>query len=324
MSVYPEVSGDKTTFAVSDREPKWFSAGHRVPDGASTLEAMQAAHLTDWAVRLEPINFSGRTSLIRHEVQRTNPFDGGVDTIGDVGARYNIFQNEQAFLFADELLHGAGQWDALGAIKGGATVFGAMKLTDGLPGVRDEAIGRYLILHTSHDGSSNLSVSIVPIRMRCTNALGLTLKGAKQTFKVRHSASMSGRVAEAREVLELSDIYFDAFSASMAKLIDETITINDAVKIVQAVHPLKSDAQNAVTRNDERIDAIMSIYNGPTCENVNGTRWGILNAITEELDWYRRPQNTKAGVENMDAAYMGLSGTHSADKNRAFAIVSAF
>ena len=68
----------------------------------------------------------------------------------------------------------------------------------------------------------------------------------------------------------------------------------------------------------------MSIYNGPTCENVNDTRWGILNAITEELDWYRRPQNTPTGVENMDAAYMGLSGTHSADKDRAFAIVSAF
>ena len=324
MSVYPEASGNETTFALSDREPKWFSAGHRVPDGASTLEAMQAAHLTDWDVRLEPINFGGRTSLVRHEVQRTNPFDGGVDTIGIVGDRYSVFQNEQAFVFADELLHGAGQWDALGAIKGGAVVFGAIKLTDDLPGVRDEHIGKYIVLHTSHDGSSNLSVSIVPIRMRCTNALGLTIKGAKQTFKVRHSASMSGRVAEAREVLGLSELYYDAFSDSMHKLIDETITVNEAVKIVQAVHPLKSDAQNAVTRNDERIDTIMSIYNGPTCENVNGTRWGILNAITEELDWYRRPQNTKAGVENMDAAYMGLSGTHSADKDRAFAIVSAF
>lgn len=324
MSVYPEVSGDKTTFAVSDREPKWFSAGHRVPDGASTLEAMQAAHLTDWAVRLEPIIFGGRTSLVRHEVQRTNPFDGGVDTIGVVGDRYNVFQNEQAFVFADELLHGAGQWDALGAIKGGAVVFGAIKLTDDLPGVRDEQIGKYIILHTSHDGSSNLSVSIVPIRMRCTNALGLTIKGAKQTFKVRHSASMSGRVAEAREVLGLSELYYDAFSASMHKLIDETITINEAVKIVQAVYQLKSYAPNAVTRNDARIDAIMSIYNGPTCDNVKDTKWGILNAITEELDWYRRPQNTPTGIENMDAAYMGLSGTHSADKDRAFAIVSAF
>ena len=323
MSVYPEVSGDKTTFAVSDREPKWFSAGHRVPDGASTLEAMQAAHLTDWAVRLEPIVFGGRTSLIRHEVQRTNPLDGGVDTIGIVGGRYNIFQNEQAFLFADELLHGAGQWDALGAIKGGATVFGAMKLTDGLPGIRDE-IGRYIILHTSHDGSSNLSVSIVPIRMRCTNALGLTIKDAKQTFKVRHSASMSGRVAEAREVLELSDIYFDAFSASMAKLIDETVTLTEAVRIVEAVYPLKSDAPNAVTRWEDRVQNIIGIYNGETCENIHGTKWGVFNAITEELDWYRRPQNTEAGVENMDAAYMGLSGTHSADKDRAFAIVSAF
>ena len=152
MSVYPETLGTETTFATSDREPRWFSAGNRVPAGASTLEAMAAAHLTGWDVRLEPVQFTGRSNIVRHEVIRTNPLDGGIDTIGIVGDRYNVVSNEAAFSFADDLLHGAGEWDALGAINGGATVFGVMHLTGDIPSIRDEQIGQYLIMRTSHDG----------------------------------------------------------------------------------------------------------------------------------------------------------------------------
>ena len=324
MSVYPETLCDKTTFATSEREPRWFSSGHRVPAGASTLEAMAAAHLTGWDVRLEPVQFTGRSDIVRHEVIRTNPFDGGVDTIGIVGDRYNVVSNEEAFSFADDLLHGAGEWDALGAINGGATVFGAMHLTGDIPSIRDEQIGQYLIMRTSHDGSSNLSVSIVPLRMRCTNTLGVTIKGADQTFKIRHSSSINGRMEEARQVLGLSQIYFDAFSANMAKLIYETVTLTEAVRIVEAVYPLKSDAPNAVTRWEDRVQNIIGIYNGETCENIHGTKWGIFNAITEELDWYRKPQNTPTGVENLDAGYMGFLPRVQALKDNALAVVSAF
>lgn len=324
MNVYPETMCSETTFATSEREPRWFSAGHRVPAGASTLDAMDAAHLTGWDVRLEPVQFSGRSNLVRHEVIRTNPFDGGVDTIGIVGDRYNVVSNESAFAFADDLLHGAGEWDALGAINGGATVFGAMHLTDDIPSIRDEQIGQYLIMRTSHDGSSNLSVSIVPLRMRCTNALGVTIKGADQTFKIRHSSSVNGRMEEARQVLGISQIYFDAFSASMAKLIDETVTLTEAVRIVEAVYPLKSGAPNAVTRWEDRVQNIIGIYNGETCENIHGTKWGVFNAITEELDWHRKAQNTPSGVENLDAGYMGFLPRVQALKDNAMAVVSAF
>ena len=315
MSVYAETAADgRTTFALAERAPQWYNMGERVPEGSTTQDMLDIAHLSNWGVKLDELVTSGRSHVERFEVNRTNPFDGLKDTLGIVGSRYRVFQNEELFAFGDNLLHG-GEWEAAGAIKNGTVVFGAMKLNGDLYLGHDDAVERHLLLYTSHDGSSNISASIVALRMRCTNSLNLALRSAKQTFKVRHSSSMEGRVAEAREVLGLANVYFDEFSAEMNKLIDAQITLDEAVDIVKRVYPEpEADKKGALTRWDNKIDDIVGIYNSESCENVYGTRYGIMNAMTERLDWLRTPRG--GNMENMYAAASGFDPVINAEKNR--------
>lgn len=300
----------------SDRKARWMNMGPALPSGISTYDAMTIAGLANWNVRLEPTISHGRTYLEQYDVVIDSPDDGELETIGRVGKRYNVFSNEEAFSFADQIMeqHPGARWEALGDLKHRSRVFGAMRLDDLQLG-HDDWIGKYLIIHTSHDGSSNLSVSIAPLRWRCTNSLGFALRNAKQTFKIRHSASMAGRVQEARETLAISGAYFDAFSHEMNRLIDAQITMDEARAIVERVYPEPdADKKAAVTRWDNKMDEIFGIYNGETVENIHGTRFGILNAMTERLDWFRSSRTGE--VENLDAAFAGFDNFVVNEKNR--------
>lgn len=300
----------------SERRARWLNLGPELPENASTAEAMHVAGLTNWDVRLEPTPSFGRCHFEQFDVVRTNPQDQLPDTIGRVGSRYRVFQNEELFGFADNIMeiHGGARWEALGDIKFGSRVFGAMRLDDLQLG-HDDWIGKYLIVHTSHDGSSNISFSITGLRWRCTNSLQFGLRNAKQSFKIRHSASAEGRVAEAREALGLANIYFDAFSNEMNKLIEQQITIDEARKIVERVYPEPDLAKaGAHTRWEHKMDDIFGIYNGETVENVHGTRYGIMQAMTERLDWLRNPRG--GNMENIDAAFAGFDNAISNEKDR--------
>ena len=41
---YPETDGVRTTLALAEREPQWYSIADRVPEGASTAEMLAAGH----------------------------------------------------------------------------------------------------------------------------------------------------------------------------------------------------------------------------------------------------------------------------------------
>lgn len=306
----------------SERRARWMNLGPELPENASTSEAMAIAGLANWNVRLEPTISHGRTHLEQYDVVIDSPDDGELETIGRVGKVYNVFSNEDAFAFADNIMDqfpGA-RWEALGDLKHRSRVFGAMRLDDLKLG-HDDWIGKYLLIHTSHDGSSNLSVSITPLRWRCTNSLGLALRHAKQSFKIRHSSSMEGRVQEAREALAISSAYFDAFSHEMNQLIDAQITMDEARAIVERVYPEPDLAKaGAHTRWDNKMDEIFSIYNGETVENIHGTRFGIMNAMTERLDWFR--QSRTGEIENLDAAFAGFDNFVTNEKDRILQAVS--
>jgi len=302
------------------RSARWMSLGPSIPEGTSTADAMAIAGLSDWDVRLEPTPSFGRCHFEQFDVVRTNPVDKLPDTIGRVGSRYHTFQNEELFAFADNILHGGAVWEALGDLKFGSRVFGAMRLDGQITLGKGDTVNKYLIIHTSHDGSSNISVSVTGLRYACTNSLQFGLRHAKQSFKIRHSASVEGRVAEAREALGLASVYFDEFSAEMNALIDSQITLDNARDIIEAVYPEPELAKaGAHTRWENKVDDILSIYNGETCDNVYGTRYGIMNAMTERLDWNRTSRG--GNIENLDAAFMGFDNAIANEKNRILELV---
>jgi hypothetical protein len=187
----------------------------------------------------------------------------------------------------------------------------------------EDEVQRHLILHTSHDGSTNLTASIVAMRLRCSNALNVSMKGALRTFKIRHTQSMDGKVAEARRVLALSDAYFDKFSEEMHKLIDATVKESEVGEIFELAYPKpEKDVKGAMKRWEDKQDALWDIYNSDTLTGLRGNKYGVFNALEERLDWGRKSRT--GNEENILAAASGFDPVLNKEKDRVLALVSSF
>ena len=323
MSHLLEQYGDMASFA-SLREPAWHGLGTILTDEVTTAEMLSAAYLDNWNVRLEDINLPGRSHRDFFAVTRTNPFDGERDVLGVVGERYKVVQNEELFSFADNMLDG-GRWETAGSIKNGTVVFGSLALDRETvldPKGATDKVNTYLLVHTSHDGSLAVQASVTPVRVVCQNTLNMALHGVKQSYKIRHTQTVQGKVAIAREALGLAHQYLDEFDKQAQELITAEINDQQFFEIITNVYPKpEKDAKGSMTKWETKIDVLNDIYFGPTCENIKGTAWGAYNALTERLDWYRNPRGGNA--EGVLAAASGFDAATNAAKNTMLKAVKA-
>lgn len=310
-------------------EPAWHGLASVLFDKdahISTADMLAAAHLNAWDVRLEPVPAPEgyRMTTQSHLVVRTNPFDNGNDVLAVVGDRYKVVQNEDLFAFGDGILDGGAEWESAGSIKGGRVVFGSLTVPREFildpEGANDKTV-TYLLVHTSHDGSTAVQANITPVRVVCQNTLNMALNGSKQSFKIRHTATVGGRIDEARRVLGLTFNHMDAFETMAKELFETTITDVQFDKLVKDLYPAPEDnaAKSAVTRHEAKIDTIMALYkSSPTNENITGTAWGALNALTERIDYYRAGRK---GTEAITAAASGFDPVVNAEKARVLSAV---
>jgi phage/plasmid-like protein (TIGR03299 family) len=180
-------------------------------------------------------------------------------------------------------------------------------------------VNNYLLVHTSHDGSLAIQASVTPVRVVCQNTLNMAVgsngRKAKQSFRIRHTQTVHGKVQAAREALGLANQYLDEFDKAAAEMIAKEINDKTFFDIITAVYPKpEQDAKGSFTKWENKIDVLNDIYNGPTCVNIKGTAWGAYNALTERLDWYRNPRGGNA--ESVLAAASGFDvATNSAKNN---------
>jgi phage/plasmid-like protein (TIGR03299 family) len=321
----------ETAFA-SLREPAWHGLGTVFENEVTTAEMLKLAHLDNWNVRLEdvaiPDGFASDKSY--SFVTRTNPFDKEQnDVLGVVGERYVPLQNEDLFDFGDLMLDNGGRWETAGSIKGGRVVFGSLALERETvldpSGVSDK-VNSYLLINTSHDGSIAIQASITPVRVVCANTLNLALgkgrKGVKQSFKIRHTQTASGKVQQAREALGLANAYLDEFDKLAQSMIETEISKAKFDEIVALAYPApEKDAKGSFKKYDDKIDLIQSIYVGQYNNTIAGTAWGAFNALTERLDWYRSGRG--GDNESILAAASGFDPVVTAEKNRLLQLVLA-
>ena len=324
------VNGE-TAFA-SLREPAWHGLGTVFTEEVSTAEMLKKAKLNNWSVRLEDVEIpTGMDSDKSYSfVVRDNPFiKGNKDVLGVVGERYVPLQNEELFDFADNLLDNGGRWETAGSIKGGRVVFGALALERETvidPNGVSDKVNTYLLVNTSHDGSISIQASITPVRVVCANTLNLALGNrgrggsVKQSFKIRHTQTASGKVQIAREALGLANAYIDEFSKMANEMIQKEVSKKKFDEIVLALYPQpKEEAKGASSRWANKIDLINDIYVGDFNNTITGTAWGVANALTERLDWYRNGRKGK--TESILASASGFDPMTNAEKNRIFKAV---
>lgn len=310
---------DMAAFA-SLREPAWHRLGTVFDKPVSTAEMLQLAHMNGWNIRFENasdwmpgFNFVNDTM----HVVRDNPFiPNQKDVLGTVGSRYNIFSNEEIFDFADTLTDGRRRWETAGSLKEGTKVFATLVATDDLvldPNGSNDVIRRYIMLVSSHDGSTTMIVKMVNTRVVCQNTLNIALGEAGAEFKIRHTQGMETKLQDAKKALGLAAIYDDVFEKEARLLFETEMTMTQFEKIVMDIFPEpEEDVRGSAKKWGDKMDTILDIWGNSTesVENLPDSAWKGLQVLTEHNQWFRGirkdSRTEEPNTENFLAAGAGF------------------
>ena len=280
-------------------ETPWHRLGTVTDDVLTAQDALVTAGL-DWSVKLEPIYFQTQQETIKNiaskfaVVRQTDESCYGV-----VGNRYTPVQNLDAFNFMDTLVDsGDAKYETAGSLNGGATIFIQMRLNTILPIDNDEVLP-YMLLTNSHDGSGALKVLMTPVRVVCSNTLRWALsKPTKNSISLRHTKSITGKIDEARNILGLTELFYDSFSQEVNNIIDTEVTNTVFTELIDKVFPmpeLKEDDTTSVRQYNNTLsirEKIVDNYNKEK-NNGNDNGWGLLNAYNSYELWQKHVRGAK-------------------------------
>lgn len=278
----------------SVREVPWHRIGTIVEETVTAKEALELGGL-DWEVDLRPLKaylgHDHRPQYVTVEDRMGIVRNTDLSVLGVVGTNYVPFQNYQAFEFFDNLVDsGEAKYETAGSLRGGKWVWLTAKVPQhiSIGGIDDHEV--YLLLSTSHDGSRAITVSVTPVRVVCANTLNAALRGAKRKWSVRHISTAGQRLEEAREAIGMTFKYLDAFQEEAEELLSQEFTESEFAKLVDQLIPDRP-------RKETTVEVLrMNFAEGPTLENVRGTKWAAYNAVGEYFDWLREPRTNEAQV----------------------------
>jgi phage/plasmid-like protein (TIGR03299 family) len=311
-----EVDAQGRAKMFSARELPWHNLGVVTPDCLTAGDAIEAAGL-NWTVGLYPLqadtctdeNPLGPLVLVEDRFAVVRSGDNAV--LGVVGTHYVPFNNVDAFKFMDNLVDsGDAKYETAGSLRKGKIVFMTMKVPKSILIGGEDRHDLYILLRTSHDGTKAISVYVTPIRVVCMNTLSLATYGSnvKQKWSVTHVGTVHGRLAEARDTLSMTFSYADEFRKLGDRLLDIEISNRDVDHVLDCVvpdRPMSADVKTQIRR---------IYYESPTVL-YQGSAWGLLNAISEYYDWYRRSSSPEAQFIN------AIDGSGAKARNTATAVL---
>lgn len=336
MSHEIEQFADGSVGFVSAREDAWHRLGTVLTDNFTAEQALEIANLGGWQVEKQPVFTRVLTDNGFDEVAlpgkfvtvRTNPVTKQQEVVGlstgdhdIVGAVHTPFQNEQLCDFINALVDESGaHLETAGSLRGGADVFVTAKLPKDLLVGGVDPVNLNIAVLNNHTGNAAIRALVTPTRIVCANTQAAAIKNARSKFSIRHTATASQRVEEARKALDLTWKYVEEFEAEAEKLIQQTLTDAEFDKIIARVWGETDPEQvgRAATLAANRNTELHRLFaDAETNANIRGTAWAGYQAITEYLD-YGVPVRSRGVDKDQARAERAATGQYDDIKSKAF------
>jgi phage/plasmid-like protein (TIGR03299 family) len=227
--------------------------------------------------------------------------DTGAVLGNNLSGSFKLVQNRSAFTFGDYLLdEGGANIESAGSLSGGRAVFVSFELPDGIHVEGDPSDYRlYLLLSNGHDGNHRFRADVTVERALCRNTVRIGQARAIQSWSIRHTSGLDGRVQAAREGLKLTHAYVEDFTAGAAALVGKTLVDRQVDDILAKLFPVTEAQAAAIADGKEPVTVaskVLSVYrDSPSVEPVRGTAYGLFNAVTEYADHFRSYRDGAAG-----------------------------
>lgn len=218
--------------------------------------------------------------------------------VGNVGQRYEIVQNREAFDFLGNLL------GELELVTAGTTadrrVSFVLAKADPWKLVGED-MENYILIANSFDGSSAVKVVPTNVRVWCKNTLNLALKTATRKFSFHHKGDINFKLEQAKRTLQLNEEYKKALAQEGERLALQKITRSDAKAFLDRLFPLPKDNDISARKLGniaKHHNDFMNAWESDDLADIRMTKWGLLNAVSDMVYHSEPVRTTQKTAEN--------------------------
>lgn len=309
----------RASIAFSGQTP-WHGLGQALTADASIETWTREAGL-NYTVNESPVLFQTDATTAPEEFKGRKVLhrsDTGA-ALAVVSDGYRVVQPADVMGFFGKLVElGGFQMETAGVLSHGRRVWALAKVNQGADVVEGDTVRPYVLLGTSYDGTMATVGKFTSIRVVCNNTITAALgREHGGTVRVLHSERFNPDAV--RMELGIVGDNWERFLIQSRKLSGETMNKIEADAFVTAL--LQPFHNSRMALNETRgFKRIMELFNGQAIgadiPGVMGTRWAMLNAVTELVDHERgRSTNTR-----LESAWFG---TGAVLKNKALELLSA-
>ena len=269
-------------------------------------------------------------------------------TLGVVGSKYGVVQNEKAFEFIDIMtsgeLNGKQQpiIETSGILGDGERMYVTAKMPSKLyiDGDDSDGIDDYILFTNSHDGSGAVTILFTPLRVICQNTLNAAIRNASNKLVFKHTANVNERLEwtkrenmeRAVAVLRMHEKFKTEFIEQLTNLKKQTITEDEInyftaqvmatpaqAKLLQLNNWKMDNVEEVSTRTKNNIIALRdSIESGVGQDKFRGTKLWLYNGLTTFLN---NTKQFKSAEDKFNSLVFGGDGNKKVQK--AFDILAA-
>lgn len=299
------------TMAYANEVP-WHGLGNNInPD--STIEEWQRQAGLDWSVSKRSVMFNapdhrrmefGGTPLSHFKDKFVLARDTDNAPFSVVSGRYKPVQPKEVLEFFRDLIATHGMTiETAGSLAGGKKIWALAKTGDAHKVLGNDLVNSYLLLATSYDLTFSTVAQFTSVRVVCNNTLQQSLKNYIGRVSIPHFKDFDTK--HVHEQLGLGRAQWSAFSEALDAIAKVKLDGVKAYTLVNKVFDVPLDVE-IPSPNRQHVMPVMRMFHGTaTGADIAGeTGWGLVNAVTEYLDKYRRANNQS---NRLNSAWFGDS-----------------
>lgn len=265
--------------------------------------------------------------IASHGIYRTD-FQDERAFLGAVGARYEPFQNWQLLELGALACEHAGQakFSSAFSLYGGQVVCATIDLNDSIE-VKGDVTHPYLVLMTSHNGSTPVSLGVMTFRPDCQNMVAhayrtlVTEEEQGLAVRLRHTTFLAEKIETVKKMVAANKSFIGGLKEKFAVLSEKRIQPSQKVvetvldKVYRLTARTKKDSEGVeLTGQAQRVmEQISSIFwdnqNGLPTE-IKHTAFGLWQSITYFENHAKNPRVTagadKHGYDAQDLRQIGM------------------
>lgn len=208
------------------------------------------------------------------------------DVLGQVESRYAPQQNRDIFRCADELRDEGWRIVRAATLDKGARCFMTLEADNKNDlSIVGDVVRLRIIIHTSHDSKFATTMTVVPLRLWCTNGCTAPIPGFDWTWAIRHTIKGQDKLMAANEMITKASEYFGAFERVATMLAKTKISNPHAEQIVKTTPGLDDeDSKQSMSKREAILAGFKGNQPGGNIAAMRGTAWGLFQAGCDVVD----------------------------------------